>query len=106
MGDLAGEDAQILWDKARAEAEENHKRNNPHLFPHDIPIIPKKDYSLYKSERQPNLRADIIVMLPIEEQIQSCTSKAVLKAVYEKIVKGKPDLQTIYDNKLKQLSNE
>jgi hypothetical protein len=39
----------------------------------------------------------------LEEQIRSVTSPAVLKAVYEKIVKGKPE-QEVYNQQLKKLS--
>jgi hypothetical protein len=41
----------------------------------------------------------------LEEQIKSCTSINVLKAVYPKLVKDKPE-QKVYDEQLKKLSTE
>lgn len=98
QADTAGEDAQILWDKARQESELNHRRNNPNLFPPDIPIIPKKEWvqpiNMYSNK-------------PISDEtlifeIGTCNSVKTLES-YKFIVKGKPDLETIYQNKLKEL---
>lgn len=99
--DTVGEDAQYLWDKAREEAELNHKRNNPHLFPPDIPIIPKVEKSNQMITRE-ELERQLMYGKNIPEQIQSCTELKTLES-YKFIVRGKPDLQTIYDNKLKSL---
>jgi hypothetical protein len=43
--------------------------------------------------------------ITLEEQIRSCKSAIVLKAVYEKEVKGKPE-EKIYKAKLKELSKK
>lgn len=43
--------------------------------------------------------------LSLEQQIRSCTSAAVLKAVYEKIVKGKPE-EKVYKEIFKKLSKK
>jgi pantothenate synthetase len=40
----------------------------------------------------------------MEEQINSCKSATVLKAVYEPIIKKMPELEKIYKSKLKELS--
>lgn len=100
--DTVGEDAQYLWDKAREEAELNHKRNNPHLFPPDIPDKePEYKLAMYQPHE---IKRDekYIYGTTLEEQINSCKDLKNLES-YKFIVKGKPDLQTIYDNKLKSL---
>lgn len=89
-----GEDAKQALNEAKEFVEQWRKENNAYHFTDqtpDIPVIPKE------------FKKDSMEVMPMEEQIQSCTSKAVLKAVYEKIVKGKPDLEQIYQAKLKEL---
>ncbi len=95
MGDIAGEDAQILWDKARTEAESNHRRHNPHLFPVNI-----QEATNQLNEKR---RMNEIAKQPLADQIKSCTDLKVLES-YKFIVKGKPDLEEIYQSKLKELS--
>lgn len=96
----SNEETQDVIDWAREEAELNHKRNNPHLFPPDIPIIPKK-------EMQPDIileeaETKMIYGKTLAEQIASCNSLNILES-YKFIVKGKPELETIYQSKLKEL---
>lgn len=102
--DSIGEDIQFLLDKAREEAHLNHKRNNPHLFPPGISIVPKSILSQQQEigMRELGKQIDEQKEKELPEQINSCTELKVLET-YKFIVKGKPDLQTIYDNKLKSL---
>lgn len=116
QADIAGEDAQILWDKARQEVELNHRRNNPNLYQSekekhfenylkgwatvtpDIPIIPKQE----------KVNDDFVrdyynaVTQTIDEQIYSCISIKTLES-YKFIVKGKKELEDIYNAKLREL---
>lgn len=115
MGDVAEEkDAQILWDKARVEADLNHRLNNPHLFKDttpDIPILSKKDIAVIEELKkggeqfQENKKNQLESTLTLEDQIKSCTESKVLES-YKFIVKGKPELQEIYDSRLAELNQE
>lgn len=101
-------------DKARAEADANHKKNNVGLYLHqtgypsygqetpDIPIILKKEEQ--KTEwhgwvEQKEYPIDYI------KSINSCTSVKVLES-YKFIVKGKLELQKAYDDRMVTLLNE
>lgn len=97
-----GDDPMEAINEARKLVNENFEKNNPHLVTPDIPIIPKKEHDSIYEQNKATEKA--ILELPLEKQIQSCNSKAVLKAVYEKIVKGKPELELVYNQKLKELS--
>lgn len=94
-----GEDAKQALNTAKEFVEQWHKENSnvSNYADHtpEIPIIPLrfKEGSMEIQIKEGTLY----------EQIKSCTSKAVLKAVYEKIVKGKPELEEIYQAKLKEL---
>lgn len=108
-----GEDAKQALNEAKEFVEQWHKENSnvSNYADHtpEIPIIPKEMREKGNTLGR-QLSSDIGKIAesapPIDEQIKSCTSKAVLKAVYEKIVKGKPELEEIYQAKLKELSHE
>lgn len=91
-----GEDAQQVLDKARQEAELNHRRNNPHLYQDIKSITPSEVRDTYTK---------LYTEKTLEEQVASCLSIKTLES-YKFIVKGKPDLETIYQSKLKELSHE
>lgn len=42
--------------------------------------------------------------ITLEDQIKSCKSKSTLEKTYKFIIKGKPELETIYNNRLKELT--
>lgn len=100
QADTAGEDAQILWDKARQEAELNHRRNNSKLYPDaEVSIAPTIEAHKYRMYKEAGLSQDEI----IAREIATCKELKVLES-YKFIVKGKPDLETIYQSKLKELN--
>lgn len=104
-GEAPGETEQVLWDMARKEVEINHRRNNPHLFPPDIPDKePEYKLAMYQPHE---IKRDekYIYGTTLEEQINSCKDLKNLES-YKFIVKGKKDLEEIYNQKLKQLSHE
>jgi hypothetical protein len=102
------EDVNIALDNAKKMVEEWHTANHPELYQDktpDIPVIGKQlkggletEVVRYDVSKQPFKEESL------EEQINSCKSPTVLKAVYEKIVKGKPELETAYNQKLKELT--
>lgn len=104
-----GENAMQALDEARKLVEEWHTKNHPELYQDktpDVSIIPKnrnEDYEINKMKAVRN-SAPVYKEESLEDQINSCKSPTVLKAVYEKLVKNKPELQTVYDNKLKELT--
>lgn len=95
-----GEDTQQVIDKAREEIELNHRRNNPHLFPPDIPIIPKKEDGITFKEHQETIS--------IADQISSCTDRKTL-LTYDFVLKNHSEyklntsLRELYNQKLKEL---
>lgn len=94
-----GEDAQQVLDKARQEAELNHRRNNPKLYPDaEVSIAPVIEASKYHMYKEAGLSQDEI----IAREMATCKELKVLES-YKFIVKGKPDLETIYQSKLKEL---
>jgi len=82
-------------DEARKVVNENFEKNNPHLVTPDI---------LRKANM---MQAEPIFFKEqsTSEQIKTCTELKVLES-YKFIVKGKPELETIYQNKLKELSEK
>lgn len=106
--DMDEDDQQVL-DKAREASELNHRRNNPHLFPPDIPIIPKSyDSSIMRSPNQPEevyekYTSSKASPQSMTDQINSCKDLKILES-YKFIVKGKKYLEEIYQSKLKELT--
>lgn len=99
-----GEDAKQALNEAKEFVEQWRKENNAYHFADttpDIPIIPKQE----------KVNNDFVkeyynaVTQTIDEQIKSCANLKVLES-YKFIVKGKPDLETIYQSKLKELSHD
>ena len=97
-----GDNPMDAIDAARKLVDENFEKNNPHLVTPDISIIPKSSKEMMASyddsvpthyNKQPTL----------EEQINSCSEIKTLES-YKFIVKGKPELETIYNQKLNELS--
>jgi hypothetical protein len=113
----AGEDAMEAIEVARKLVNENFEKNNPHLVTPDIPIIPKHlegyakgNFNVSGNDERVDLLNSYVkdkkAQLPLlVDQIKSVTDLKVLES-YKFIVKGKPELQTIYDNKLNELSHE
>lgn len=95
----AGENPLDAFDAARKLIDEDFAKHNPHLITPDVTPYSK----IGENKVQSPLQKINIVEESLEDQIESVTSLAVLKAVYEKIVKGKPE-QKIYDKKFKELS--
>ena len=88
-----GEDAKKALDTARNLVEEYHQSLNyptPHIEERTI-STPIPDIQIEKPE-----------ISTLEAQIMSCTEFKVLETYYF-IVKNKPELQTVYDIKKKQL---
>jgi hypothetical protein len=100
-----GESPMEAIDAARKLVNENFEKNNPHLVTPEIPIIPKHNNMYPQTFTEPRNfgQESVFKEESLEEQINSCKSPTVLKAVYEKIVKGKPDLEEIYQTKLNEL---
>lgn len=99
-----GEDATTALDTARKLVEEYHQKGSPPLnFDNtpDIPIIPKKEEGKPIMTRE-DAEQELMYGKNIPAQIQSCTELKTLES-YKFIVKGKPELETIYQNKLKEL---
>lgn len=96
-----GEDAKQALNEAKEFVEQWRKENNAYHFADttpDIPIIPKKEWvqpiNMYSNK-------------PISDEtlifeIGTCNSVKTLES-YKFIVKGKKDLEEIYNNKLKEL---
>lgn len=99
----SGESADQAEEIANKFLTEKLVLRNPHFFKDMTPDIPIYTKIGENKVQAPSQKINIIEE-PIEEQMKSCSSPAVLKAVYEKIVKGKPELETIYNQKLNELS--
>lgn len=99
-----GDNAMEAIDEARKLVNENFEKNNPHLVTPDIPIIPKSilEVASIKEYHNHNQQA---AQQPLTEQIKSCTDLKVLES-YKFIVKGKPELELAYQNKLKELNEQ
>lgn len=67
-------------------------------------IIQRESYFDIPTEERPGSHIDTASPEFIKMQIETCKSLAVLKAVYEKIVKGNTELEAIYNQRLNELS--
>lgn len=99
-----GETVNDALNQARVDAAKNHNEHNAHLYKDntpDIPVIPKPsiDVSYGKTVKGEFWTTSLI----LEEQIKSCSELKVLES-YKFIVKGKPDLENAYNQKLKELT--
>lgn len=112
-----GEDAIAALDTARRLVEEYHQKGNPDLYIYqtenvtpDIPVIPKKDTTKGwdKTDHEGIYSKDISgydyaeTKFTLSDQINSCKDLKTLES-YKFIVKGKKELEEIYNNKLKEL---
>ena len=95
-----GENPMDAIDEARKLVNENFEKNNPHLVNPDIPIISK-----HPEEKKVQFQWTEMKEQPIDfvKEINSCETLKVLES-YKFIVKGKPELEKIYSEKLKELS--
>jgi hypothetical protein len=86
-----------VWDNIIAM----HMKRYPHLYKDGQPL-----YEGYKGEEQAPVEVQIKKQEnPVDNMIQaitSCTEVATLKT-FEKLAKSKPEFQTAYDNRLKEL---
>ena len=80
--------------KAKEMVEAFHKENNKGLYMEGTPEIP------IEKPKPEEIRIGLFA-----EDINSCKDMETLKG-YRLLVKGKPELQQAYDNKLKELNNQ
>ena len=109
----AGEDAKQALVIAKNFVEEFQKENHPHTYGHDstpdIPIIPKSFNVSHEPPNHSNKElidwAEQIERQPVDlkKEIQSSTSLKVLES-YKFIVKGKPELEKVYTDKLHEIT--
>lgn len=85
-----GEDATIALSKAKAMVESFHIENNKGLYVE----VNQEAIPIQKPEE---IRIGLLI-----QDIESCKDIKTLES-YKLLVKGKPDFQKAYDNKLKQL---
>lgn len=92
-----GDDPKLELIKLRAMAEQQHKETNPQLFNGSMPSY---------NEAMPitQIEKNISPSEKMIREINTCKDVIVLET-YKFLVKGKPELQTAYDDKLKTLSN-
>lgn len=107
-----GEDAKQALNEAKEFVEQWRKENNAYHFADttpDIPIIPKSyNSSIMRSPNQPEevyekYTSSKASPQSMTDQINSCKDLKTLES-YKFIVKGKKDLEEIYNNKLKELT--
>ena len=87
--------------------EDALRRKYPYLFSKSvIPIIEKEKPTYFDlpTDQRPGTHLDTSSPDFLKMEIETCKSLAVLKAVYPKLIKGNVELQTIYDQKLEELS--
>lgn len=87
-------EANKALDEAKKFVEDWHKSNNPQLYDGSMPTISGELPIVYASN-EPNSK--------LVQDIYSCKELVVLES-YKLIVKGKPELQSAYDQQLKKLS--
>lgn len=81
--------------KLKAISDKAHEKINPHLS------TPSAEYS--SEIKQEEIQVEKIEIGNLPNQIASCTSVKVLES-YKLLVRGKPDLEQLYLDKLEELS--
>ena len=78
----------------------------PKFHPIKPEIIVHREESYFDIPTEQRPGNDLATSSPefIKMQIETCKSLAVLKAVYPKLIKGKPELEFFYNQKLNELS--
>jgi hypothetical protein len=101
QGESANE-AELL---ASGFIEDALRRKYPYLFT-TKPVIKKEEQTYFDIPTEYRPGNDLNTSSPdfIKMQIETCTSLAVLKAVYPRLIKGNIELETIYNQKLDELS--
>lgn len=95
---MPGDSANEALDTARKLVEEWHVKNNPQMYTPDVSVIPKIEPVRSQVYKDAGLTKEEIAI----KEIMSCKELKVLES-YKFIVKGKPELETAYNNKLKEL---
>jgi|SRR6185503_12934131 len=100
-----GESANEAEIMASGFIEDALRRKYPYLFA-TKPVIKKEEPTYFDIPTEERQGSHIDTASPefIKMQIETCKSLAVLKAVYPKLIKGKPELEFFYNQKLDELS--
>lgn len=101
---IEGETKESLRDEAVKFVYDSFAELHPELNVTLPPLKKEDNYFNLPTEERPGTHLDTSSPEFIKMQIETCKSLAVLKAVYPKLIKGNVELETIYNQKLEELS--